>query len=183
MSRLKCIDILIEEHKLILRAMNVLDEMAAQVGRGLEIESFDIESSLRFLKLFADDRHQGKEECVLFPALRCSALGCQEASLRHMVFEHDQERSLIEGMEEAMKTKRGADFVYYESRLAAILKNHIYKEENILFEIVESSFSETEDDAVTRDFAEFDRAVESETMDTMIGRLRDLEWKYLRRAA
>jgi len=75
--------------------------MAGRVERDQPVEADeadDIETILRFLRVFADDHHQAKEESALFPELRRTSAGNQ-GPLRQMTFEHDQERSLVEGLE------------------------------------------------------------------------------------
>ena len=92
---MKCTDLLIQDHKAILRALNVLEAMALHVERDQSVDDEDVETILRFLRTFADDHHQTKEESALFPELRRSCVA-GEPSVRHMLFEHDQERSLVE---------------------------------------------------------------------------------------
>src|SRR5438445_5565563 len=105
---MKCTDLLIQEHKIILRAMDVLDHMATRVENSQPVAPEDVETLLRFLRGFADDHHQAQEESALFPELmRTSAW--HEGPLRHMVFEHDQERSLVDGIEDALRTKKGSE--------------------------------------------------------------------------
>src|SRR5262245_15781185 len=129
---LRCTDHLIQEHRLILRCVYVLEAMAEQASTAKMPATEDVDKLLDFLKRFADDHHQGKEETVLFPCLRQASEGPISA-LQMMMFEHEQERSLVEGLEDALRTHRHEDFAYFGGRLAEILSNHIYKEDNILF--------------------------------------------------
>src|SRR6476469_5697708 len=98
---MKCTDLLIEDHRVITRALDVLDRMATRVENGQSVEHADVEMLLRFLRVFADNYHQAKEESALFPELMRTSLA-NDARLRQMMFEHDQERSLVEGLTEAM---------------------------------------------------------------------------------
>jgi len=157
--------------------------MAINVEDGKRIDEIDLEDILRFLKIFADDQHQGKEENVLFPAI----LRCAECShypkLRQMIFEHDQERSLVEGLEEALRTKKGKDFVYFADRLNQILRTHIYKEDNILFELADANLSPQEDERVAKELIEYERNCDPKVLGPLLDRLHALEWKYLGKAA
>jgi hemerythrin-like domain-containing protein len=162
---MKCVDMLIEEHKTILLALNILDAMALRVERGENLPADDVEALLDFLKTFADDHHQGKEETALFPELM-RAGAAQTDPVRHMVFEHDQERSLVKGLEDALRTKSGREFVYCANRLSGLLRNHIYKEDHILFETVELALSPEQDKRISEEFSEIDRQAR-------------LEWQYL----
>src|SRR5215470_9228849 len=101
---MKCTHLLAEDHQIILRALDVLEQMADEVKKGRSANSRDIETIVHFLKEFEDKHHQTKEESALFPVLMKNA-GPEQARLRHVLFEHDQERSLVEGLEESLKTK------------------------------------------------------------------------------
>jgi hemerythrin-like domain-containing protein len=173
---MKCTDLLSQEHKIILRALDVLGEMAKRVEKHQALEHDDVESLLRFLRSFADDYHQGKEESALFPELRRVLTG-PRGPVEQMLFEHDQERSLVEGIEDALFTKKGPEFIHFARRLMDLLRDHIRKEDHILFEIVERSLSPEQDESVATEFEKFnfDPASMSE--------FRNLEWKYMRKVA
>ena len=173
---MKCTDVLIKEHKIILRALDVVDQMAARVAEHQPVDVEDVETLLQFLRKFADDVHQAKEESALFPELmRTSA--ATEPALKQMLFEHDKERSLVEGLEDSLRTKKGVEFAQFASRLTDLLRNHIHKEDFILFEIVDRSLSPEQDDRVTAALNQFQISPE------LLADLRRLEWTYLRRVA
>ena len=173
---MKCTGILIQEHKVILRGLSVLDEMAALVENGQPVEVQDVETILRFLRAFADDHHQAKEESALFPELRRTS-AVNEPCVRQMLFEHDRERSLVEGLEESLRTKKGSEFVQFAVRLTDLIRNHIYKEDHILFDIVDRSLSEEQDERVTKELKQF------KANDNLLSDLHRLEWTYLRKAS
>ena len=178
---MKTTKLLMDEHKHILRALNVLEQMAVCAKRGEAVACRDVEDILRFLKIFADDHHQGKEESVLFPAMLKASHPVQTTTLNHMIFEHDQERSLVEGIEDALRTKKGREFVYFAQRLVHILRTHIYKEDHILFELADSILSEEQDAEAARELDKYDMAWKGNVLDGLLDRLQRLEWKYLAR--
>jgi len=179
---LSCTDHLIQEHRLILRSVYVLQAMAEQARAGKMPADEDVDKLLDFLKRFADAHHQGKEEAVLFPCLRDATQG-PSGALRMMMFEHEQERSLVVGLEEALRTHKNEDFAYYGGRLAEILSTHIYKEDNILFTLVERTISKDVDARVARDMLAYDESLPPATREQMNRVVNDLEWKYLGKAA
>ena len=101
---MKCTDLLIQDHKIILRCLDVLQQMALCVEKGQPPVEQDVVTLLGFLRTFADEHHQMKEESALFPEL-LRASSKQDGPLRQMLFEHDQERSLVEGLEDSLFTK------------------------------------------------------------------------------
>src|SRR5437867_2974826 len=156
---MKCTDLLVQDHKVILRALDVLEHMAKRVESDQRVDAEDVETILRFLRTFADGHHQAREESALFPELRRTA-PANEGPLCQMIFEHNQERSLVEGLEDAMHTKKGMEFVYFANRLTQLIRTHIHKEDNILFPIAEGLLSAEQDERITAEFQRFHMDVE-----------------------
>jgi hemerythrin-like domain-containing protein len=143
----------------------------------------DVETLLEFFRRFADDHHQGKEESVLFPALRESDLGRAGGPLAHMMFEHEQERSLVEGLEDALRSKKHADFAYYGRRMATVLSNHIFKEDHILFELVEKAITKETDERLVKEMEDFDATLPPGRREELNRIVNQLERRYLGKAA
>jgi hemerythrin-like domain-containing protein len=171
---MKCTSLLIQDHNVIRRALEVLQAMAARTENGEAVEAEDVQKLLRFLRTFADDYHQTKEESALFPELvRASALNYEP--LRHMIFEHDQERSLVEGLEDALCTKKGSEFVYFANRLMQLLSTHIQNEEDVMFQMADHSLSDEQDEHIVSQFGKF------KVQPGVVADLQHLEWTYLRK--
>ena len=177
---MKATQLLIQEHKLILRSLDILDAMGAAVEKTGTLEESDVEKILDFLRWFADAHHQAKEETILFPALRIAAAS-QERVVEHMTLEHDQDRTLIEEMEKDLRLARIPEFVTKAQRLSSALRNHIYKEDQILFETVDELLSPSEDEAVFAMLSRFDTEMDKRVLEERLNELRSLEWKYLRK--
>jgi hemerythrin-like domain-containing protein len=141
---------------------------------GERIDQDDATTLLRFLRMFADEHHHLKEEGVLFPeVMRTSE--AQGGPLRHLLFEHSQERSLVEGLEDALHIGKSSDFVVFANRLADRVRNHIQKEDGILFPIIEVLISSQLDEKVSSEFEKF------QLNPGLLDDLRRLEAKYLRK--
>jgi hemerythrin-like domain-containing protein len=122
--------------------------------------------------MFADEHHHLKEEGVLFPeVMRTSE--AQAGPLRHLSFEHNQERSLVEGLEDALYSGKSAEFVLFANRLTDRVRNHIQKEDGILFPILEVLVSSQFDEKICREFEKFQLGL------GLLDDLRRLESKYL----
>jgi hemerythrin-like domain-containing protein len=167
-----------QEHKLILRALDILDAMSASAEKDGTLNESDVEKILDFLRWFADAHHQAKEETILFPALKRVAAS-QQPSLEHMAFEHKQERGFIEDIETSLRLAKLPEFVTRSARLGSILRNHIYKEDHILFEAADAVFTPEEDEAVAGQLSRFDTSLDKQILDERLKDLRSLEWKYL----
>ena len=60
---------LMHEHKAIMKALDIIEQMDQRVRNDKKIDIKDIGEIIEFLKVFADKCHHGKEEVYLFPAL------------------------------------------------------------------------------------------------------------------
>jgi hemerythrin-like domain-containing protein len=168
---MKTTHFLIQEHKLILRILDVLDSMSASVEKTGTVEGPDVEKILDFLRWFADAHHQAKEETILFPALKRAAAS-QNRPVQHMTLEHDQERALIEEMEKDLRLANLSAFVACANRLSSTLRNHIYKEDRILFETADAVLSAEEDDAVFEQLSRFDTLTDKQALEERLRELR-----------
>jgi hemerythrin-like domain-containing protein len=177
---MKSTNYLIQEHKIILRALDVLDAMSAGVEAKQELDERDVDELLDFLRWFGDAHHQAKEETILFPALKTVA-AAQARPVEHMTLEHNQERALIEELEKNVRLRKLSDFVSSANRLSSVLRNHIYKEDEILFETADSIFDAQEDGAVLEQLERFDTAGDKRVLEEKLRNLHSLEWKYLRK--
>jgi hemerythrin-like domain-containing protein len=175
---MRATQILMEEHRYILRSLEVICEMADCVANGEDMNETDIECILHFLRAFGDDHHQEKEEAILFPALLKASNAEEHGCLCQITFEHNQQRSLLEGIEEALMSRQGKDFVYYARRLAELMRAHIRCEEDEVFKRADALLSTEEDDRIARELAAYDSPHRAERLRALLKRLVILEYKY-----
>ena len=178
----KCTDVLVAEHKTMLRIADVLSSMAGRARDESEYNPQDVEAIVCLLREFGDGLHQAKEEDALFPIFTAICDPTQWAAVRHMLFEHQQDRALMSGMQDAISRSNAAQFAEYASRLATVLQNHIFKEDNILFDAIENRLSAEDDKRVVAGFEALDHAFAPRKAE-LLEHLRRLEWKYLRKIA
>jgi hemerythrin-like domain-containing protein len=179
----KCLVVLTAEHKTILRIADVLQAMSKTAEDHSEFNIEDVGAVVQILRHFGDEFHQRKEETALFPVFTAACNPSEFAAVKHMLFEHEHDRSLINGMDDAIARANAAQFSEYGTQLANMLRNHIYKEDNILFETIGGSLSSADDAKVMTEFEFFEQDFESRNKAELMEQLRLLEWKYLRRVA
>jgi hemerythrin-like domain-containing protein len=177
---MKSTNLLAQEHKLILRALDVLDALTGSMEAQGRFEERDADKILDFLRWFADAHHQAKEETILFPAIKASAAS-EERPVRHMMFEHDQERQSIEDLERNARSDKRSDFAAAANQLSSVLRNHIYKEDTLLFPDADSLLTNQQDDAVFEQLQRYETALDHEILEKKLEELRSLEWKYMRK--
>jgi hemerythrin-like domain-containing protein len=150
--------ILREEHDAILRMLDVLAEISNLLGRGVTITPEKLTRTLEVLRVYADRCHHGKEEGLLFPLLVRKGMPTDSGPTGVMLHEHEHEqgRLLIQQMTEAAesynKDKNGAQWIRAARGYAALLRDHIANENNILFVMADSSITEEENSQLVSDF-------------------------------
>ncbi len=143
-----------DEHEGILTMLEIIDRMVEQPQ--LAMERFD--QVLEFLKVFADRCHHGKEEDVLFPLLETKGIPRDNGPIGVMLSEHQTGRGFIKGMSDGLEQykvgNRDALSVMRENvhGYANLLRNHIAKENNILFIMAERVLSEQEQQELATKF-------------------------------
>jgi hemerythrin-like domain-containing protein len=179
---MKSRDLLLGDHAQILRVLNVLEEMAVRVQRAQEPNENDVKGVVEFLKGFGDNHHQGKEECILFPALLRGQGQKNHRELTSLIFEHNRQRSLIDGLADSMLTRKSRDFVYYARQLVKLVRTHLKEEEDVLFPLMESTLLPADDERVVQDMKTYDRQWQERELSGMLQTLENLESKYCRKA-
>jgi hemerythrin-like domain-containing protein len=157
--------------------------MAALVERGQQPNEKDVQAILEFLGGFGDRVHQSREESILFPALLRDSGQKNYRELNGLIFEHNRQRSLIEGLQESVLTKDRKDFVYCAGRLVEILRQHIEEEEETLLPLADSTLSRDEDERVEADMKRQDKLWQDQNIPRLLRGLDELESKYMKTPA
>lgn len=152
--------ILRKEHDAILKMLGATDEAIRHIDAGGTVRTETLEGLLEFFRLFADQCHHGKEEDILFPLLESRGMPRSGGPIGVMLHEHEQGRALVKQMIEATEAcKQGekaegrwADAARGYSQL---LRQHIEKENNILFVMAENILTPEDQKKLA---AEFDRS-------------------------
>ena len=152
---------LIQEHKAILIALNVLEKMHERVQNDKEIDCEDIEEIIEFLKVFADKCHHGKEEDFLFPALEEVGIKNENGPIGVMLAQHKQGREFIKQMQKSILNKiiNKNTFVGASSSYVSLLRNHIKKEDTILFPMSDNKLSASKQKELLNNFENLEKNV------------------------
>jgi len=142
--------LVIQDHIILRRGLDVVDGMLQKLECGQRIEIFDATVMLKFLRLFGDQYHQAMEETVLFPALLAAAP--DECPLHQFVSEHGAERTLVAEIEEALMSRKGMAFFRSSRQLTGLLRAHCDREEMILGQLAERCLSIEHEEALGAEF-------------------------------
>lgn len=128
------------DHIHILRLTDIME----QVTKTAAPEISDLESIVSLIKNYADGFHHAKEEKIFFPGLEEKGFSPHQGPVAVMLAEHIQGREYVRGMEEYIKLCKDGDntalkYVFANmSGYVTLLRNHISKENNILFRMADN---------------------------------------------
>jgi len=134
---------LVSEHRLILRMIALLERNAPRTAAGSYSNWKFYLDGVDFIRNYADRFHHAKEEDVLFEALIKNGMPREHSPIAAMLMEHDQGRAFVKAMEtatlEALDGQEGVERIIADNALAyaALLREHIEKEDDILYPLAE----------------------------------------------
>ncbi len=147
-------EVLKHEHRVIERVLAVVERLAEKPGLG-SAEAW--EKAIDFIRNFADKCHHLKEEQILFPALEEHGIPREGGPVGMMLLEHEEGRALVRAMTEALP-RAGVDptaEVALKQNARAylrLLREHIQKEDEILFKIAEDVLPPEERKRLAQEF-------------------------------
>lgn len=150
-------DILSSEHRVIEQ---VLDCLEALVQRSRDAGRLDTEHAsqvLELLRTFADRCHHGKEEERLFPMLVARGLSERQGPIAVMLDDHRAGREHVRRMGEACAAGDLAAFAPAALGYVGLLRDHIAKEDGVLFPMAESMLDDAAREVLLESFRSFER--------------------------
>jgi hemerythrin-like domain-containing protein len=153
----KATDMLSDEHRVIERVLAVLQKLTT---RPVENSLDYWKQALDFIRHFADGCHHLKEEKILFPAMEERGVPRDGGPIGMMLMEHEEGRTYVRAMLAAIalvETKNEAAKEILVDKAKAylrLLKDHIQKEDEILFKIADDVISPDEQKQLLRSFEE-----------------------------
>jgi len=147
---MKATAILREEHRLIQDVLDALERGAKKLAEGAQLPDDFFTNVLDFIRCFADDAHHRKEEGVLFKAMIRHGFSEETGPVAVMLHEHDEARRFTQMLLESTdKLRRGdanarEEVIMYALAYVRLLRQHIMKENNILFDMADRIIPEAE---------------------------------------
>jgi hemerythrin-like domain-containing protein len=151
---MKATENLMEDHALILEALDIMEQITTTDNP--DIEQLDI--IISFIKEFADGCHHGKEERLLFPKLIEKGMPGKQGPIGVMLMEHDKGRAYVKSMAENIHLyKEGNKKALQDAYLAmkgyiSLLRVHIHKENSILFRMADNILTAEEQSQLLSQF-------------------------------
>jgi hemerythrin-like domain-containing protein len=145
------------EHRVIERVLDALEKLAKTAESSLLA---DWAKAIDFARNFADQCHHLKEEKLLFPALEERGIPREGGPIGMMLAEHEEGRGYVRAMaaalEAAIQDPIGARITLRRKADAYIklLREHIQKEDDVLFMLADGVLSSSEQKELLREFEE-----------------------------
>jgi hemerythrin-like domain-containing protein len=160
---MKATDVLREEHEVIQQILDCVEVLAERAERSGELDLGSAREALDFLGTFADRCHHGKEEQGLFPLLHRKGLPTHVGPIAVMLAEHEQGRAAIRRMRAAVQAgEQGIvgsahAFAVAAHAYVALLRQHIDKENGVLFPMADQMLGEPDQHALLGGFDALER--------------------------
>jgi hemerythrin-like domain-containing protein len=173
-------EILMGEHELVLQAVEALAKRLEKMTEPTPADRAYFEKAVEFLRGFADQCHHGKEEELLFKRLGERGFPTQGGPIAVMLSEHQAGRAFIRGMAEGAARigsdpQAGAAIRDNGWGYVELLRNHIAKENQVLFPMADRTLSAEDQHDLAHAFARFEeRETGPGVHERMLGLLQEL---------
>jgi hemerythrin-like domain-containing protein len=161
---LQPVDLLINEHSLIIRMINFIKKEAEQISKNGTVKPSNIVIAVDFFRTYADKYHHGKEEAILFKELSQKKLSdLHHAMMLELITEHALSRKTVTSLESAnedyieCKTETLRSILKHLEVLIDLYPKHIEKENNQFFYASMEYLTQKEQEAMLCNFVEFDQ--------------------------
>ena len=153
----KATEALKQEHRIIEKVLGAVEKLTKSPGE-IPVELW--EKAVDFIRNFADKCHHLKEEGLLFPTLEQHGIPREGGPIGMMLFEHEEGRGYVKAMVTALSHAKQdpqaarAELFQNARAYLRLLREHIAKEDQVLFEMVDSTLTPEEQKKLLKDFEE-----------------------------
>jgi len=168
-------DILMGEHRVIERVIGAIEIAASALEQGKAVRPEFFLQAADFIKNFSDGSHHQKEEGVLFEVMIQYGMSADSGPVGVMLHEHEQGRVFTRAMRVAAQAVKEGDLeessniVQNVLGYATLLRQHILKEDRILYPMAEKLLPAERQDQMLEEFDQVDHTDSGE----------DIHGKYL----
>ncbi len=153
----KATEALKQDHRVIEKVLGALEWLKEHSG----VHSLETwKKTVDFIRNFADRCHHLKEEKLFFPALEERGIPNEGGPIGMMLMEHEEGRGYVRAMAGALdgweKGQEASQAVVIENARAYVrlLREHIQKEDEILFQMADDVLTQEEQKHLLRQFEE-----------------------------
>ena len=165
------------DHVYILRLIDVMEHITHTDKPNIS----HLENIVDIIKNYADGTHHAKEENLFFPFLAERGFSTTQGPIGVMLHEHVIGRNYVKGISDNINLYKNGDNaalneIYINMKgYVDLLRNHISKENNILFRMADNVLSESDHKLLLDRFDEAEKNHESpELSDDYIRKIQDM---------
>ncbi len=166
--------ILSEEHKKILKMIDSLIKECNIIKNENIINRPFFLQSVEFIKNYADKFHHAEEEDVLFPSLGGDGVEMHCDPTKQMLYEHNLGREYVKGIDAGLGEDNKAKIINNSLKYAELLKDHIYKEDNILYPMADEALSEKQQKEILEKFQLAEKKFDAKTIEKYLNFVENL---------
>lgn len=164
--------VLMDEHRNILKVIGIIFEKCSQMEISRKMNSEFFKEVIDFIRNYADGFHHVKEEDILFRKMLQNLDNMHCNPIPVMLNEHDAGREYVKGMIKAVETNNLAAAIENARGYGMLLRNHIYKEDNVLYPMAEESLDNSQKSEVNTAYSQVSAAdYLNEEINSVINRL------------
>jgi hemerythrin-like domain-containing protein len=157
-----CTEELRSEHGAMMKIYSALPRLISGLGPGETESRRSLERVMDFLTAYVDQCHHAKEEEIFFPAIREAGLISLDELIKELTSEHAVGREMVQEMEKSLvrmgESKASAKgFSAIASRYVGLFRQHIRKENGILFPAADEKLTAEIQQRVLHGFRKIDR--------------------------
>jgi hemerythrin-like domain-containing protein len=170
------IQVMMSEHEQILHVLDALDRFATG-ARATPEDKLELGRFVTFIREYADERHHGKEEHVLFTAMARNGFPPEQGPVGMMIVEHQEMRGVVAALRDLAERDApwSADDVERLSEAAGtysgMLREHIMKENEMLYPMAMEHLPPQVQDEVDAECAALDEGRASAGTDATLEKL------------
>jgi hemerythrin-like domain-containing protein len=154
---------LMNEHRGISLMLSIFQKICAIQDSEKKLDLDHVAGILEFFTVFVDRCHHGKEEDFLFPSLESLGVPREGGVLGVMLAEHTKGRRYVRFMKDGFEAFRKGDPDGAQSMVGSVrayselLKQHIEKEEGVLFTMADRLLSEARQEGLYIEFEKLEK--------------------------
>jgi len=151
------------EHDEIILMLDVLERVSEKIASCESVPTDHLKQILNFLKIFAEEFHNGKEETYLFAEIKEAEIPESKDLLAVMTSEHGRGRGFIEDMNDLLESSEEGQpgslmvFTTPAQQYINLYRSHIWKENVVLFTMAEEKLSADKLSLLGRHFEELEK--------------------------
>ena len=145
---------LMDEHVYILKVVDKAESVCGDLENGADLDKEFVVRFIDFIRNYADKFHHAKEEDMLFVEMQKPGVELHCNPVEQMLIEHDDGRAFILEIEEGLNSEDVEKVVVNMRSYVNLIRDHIGKEDNVLYRMADEVLSE---DVLERMHDDFER--------------------------